>query len=361
MSLPPAGPVPASSRTNTASTTPPSPATSGGLAGRAARPFGLLLLGGAVVVLSACGNGREAGNSLETENAVASKILPVDSLLPAWNRPRERATVATLRLDRWNFPFEHSSRDGRDLSVETAAGMPVPFRLVDWDSSRAMGRLQVRLEGAVLQSGSSIRLRWGLERAPRTDSAGVWAAIPDSQRQVLTSALVGDFENAGTRTPLAIATSWYGVATESTSVLAPGVGPDTVGWAGSVLQTTFHADTTKYRYVVVGIDLKGPRSLRSMDSLVMRVRGTGRLSVAFDHLEPGASRKAWMHFQLRSAWRRLRIRPSDLLPPNPALGDNVGWDAVRDSVTHLTFLLGGGPDFQVDDIRFHGLDRDDFR
>lgn len=325
-------------------------------------PDTLLVLGAGALALAACGVDRGAGNSLETENSVATKILPVDSVLPAWNRPQERATVATLRLDRFNFPFEESRADGRDLAIETVSGMPIPFRLAAWDSSRASGRLQVRLDGATLAPGARIRLRWGLEPALRTDSAAVWTAISDSQRLALTSALVGDFENGSTRTGLQIGTSWYGVATESTTVATPEVGPDTVGWAGQVLQTTFRADTTRYRYVVVGIDLKGPRSLRNMDSLVLRVRGTGKVAVAFDHLvRGGTGRKAWIHFPLRQTWKRLRIRPSDLLPPNPALADNVGWDGVKDSVTHLTFLLGGGPDFQVDDIRFHGLDRDDFR
>ncbi len=322
----------------------------------------LVLLGAGVIALAACGIDRGAGNSLETENSVATKILPVDSVLPAWNRPQERSTVATLRFDRFNFPFEQSRRDGRDLALETYSGMPIPFRLVAWDSARASGRIQVRLEGATLAAGAKIRMRWGLEPVVRTDSAAVWTAISDSQRLALTSALVGDFENGSTRTPLQLGTSWYGVPSESTTVATPEVGPDTVGWAGQVLQTTFHADTTKFRYVVVGIDLKGPRSLQNMDSLVLRVRGTGKLSVSFDHLyRGGTGKKAWVHYQLRQNWRRLRIRPSDLLPPNVGVADNVGWEGVRDSVTHLTFLLGGGPDFQVDDVRFHGLDRDDFR
>lgn len=311
-------------------------------------------------ILPGCDD-RSAGNSLETENAVAARVISVDSILPSWNRPFDQATVAVLRLDRTNFPFDSTLGDGRDVVAETDSKRRIPFRIVTWDSARSQARLEVRIEGALLAKGSSFLLRWDGDSIVRSDSQAVWRAVPDSQHLVLNSALVSDFENGGTRSLLPIGTSWYSVASESTTISTPKVVQDTIGWAGKVMQVNFSADTTKYRYVVLGLDLKKPRSFRTLDSIVFRARGTGTITVALDRLGPGtANSKAWVHYPLRQPWRRYVVKPSTFLPPSPT-GDNIGFQGIKDSVTNLTFLLGGGPDLQIDDIRVHGLSRDDFR
>jgi hypothetical protein len=304
---------------------------------------------------------RSAGNSLETENAVAARVIAVDSVLPYWNRPFDQATVAVLRLDGSNFPFDSALGDGRDVVAETEAKRRIPFRIVTWDSAKALARLEVRIEGALLAKGSKFLLRWDGDTTPRSDSQSVWRAVPDSQALALNSTLISDFENGGTRSLLPIGTSWYSVAPESTTISSPKVVQDTIGWAGKVMQVSFSADTTKYRYVVLGLDLKKPRSFRTLDSIVFRARGTGTITVALDRLgSAGANSKAWVHFPLRQPWRRFVVKPSTFLARSP-VGDNIGFEAIKDSVTNLTFLLGGGPDLQIDDIRIHGLNRDDFR
>lgn len=319
------------------------------------------LLAAAVAVLLPGCDDRSAGNSLETENAVAARKISVDSILPAWNRPFDQSTVAVLRLDRNNFPFDSALGDGRDVVAESAEKRRIPFRIVTWDSSKAQARVEVRIEGALLAKGASFLLRWDGDSAPRSDSQAVWRAVPDSQVLALNSALVSDFEFGSIRTQLPVGTSFYSVASESTSISAPQIVPDTIGWAGKVLQVSFSADTAKYRFVVLGLDLKTPRSFRTMDSIVFRARGTGKISLALDHLQDGRTgKKAWVHYPLRQPWRRIVVKPSSFLAPSP-VGDNVGFDAIKDSVTNLTFLLGGGPDLQIDDIRIHGVNRDDFR
>lgn len=303
---------------------------------------------------------RSAGNSLETENAVAARVISVDSILPFWNRPYDQATVAVLRLDHTNFPFDSALGDGRDVVAESSEKRRIPFRIVTWDSAKAQARVEVRIEGALLAKGSKFLLRWDGDSIARTDSQAVWRAVPDSQILALNSALVSDFETGSIKTQLPVGTSWYSVASESTSISTPRVVQDTIGWAGKVMQVSFSADTTKYRFVVLGLDLKTPRSFRTMDSIVLRARGTGKFTVALDHLKFNRGDKAWAHFALRQSWRRIVVKPSSFLPPS-SVGDNVGFDSIKDSVTNLTFLLGGGPDLQIDDIRIHGLDRDDFR
>jgi hypothetical protein len=111
----------------------------------------------------------------------------------------------------------------------------------------------------------------------------------------------------------------------------------------------------------MGVDLGGHRSLRSLDSLVFWARGTGVVLPAFDNLDSGSGGKAWTRIVLDStAWTRVRIRPQDLDTADNVAG-NVGWLSVRDRVGYLTFLVAGGHDLYLDDIRLYGIDRDDLK
>jgi hypothetical protein len=93
---------------------------------------------------------------------------------------------------------------------------------------------------------------------------------------------------------------------------------------------------------------------------VFWARGTGTLSVAFEHLTGLVGPKAWAQIPLDTGWKRVRIRPTDLDSAD-GIGYNFGWSYVRDSVTDLTFILQDGSDFWLDDVRLHGIDRDDLR
>jgi len=318
----------------------------------------IVLLGSVFGAMAGCAD-RSAGNSLETENALA---IAIDTLVPARPLDSEHRSVGVLRLEGAAFPFERVRGDARDLAVHRADGSPVPFRVVFWDSAKALGRIELGLDSTLLRPGALAWLLWQQTPANRSDSLAVWQAIAPSQRLLLTSTLLSDFESGKVRSLLPESTSWYSVASESTTVSSPAVLSDSAtGGAGKVMHVTYQADSLKFRYVVVGLDLgPKPRVMRTLDSLVLRVRGSGKLSLAFDRLVPGHLGKAWLHVQLTPSWKRLVVRPGDLLPAGGS-GGNIGWAGVRDSVTNLTFLLAGGSDFYVDDIRLHGLNRTDFR
>lgn len=301
---------------------------------------------------------RAAGNSLETENALAIRL---DTLLPVPADPSERKSIGVLRLGPHNFAFDRSRGDGRDVDVRRIDGTPIPFRVVFWDSAAALARLELGLDSSLLEPGARAWLFWKQPVADRSDSIAVWRDIPDRQRQVLTSVLVNDFEFGSVRSLLPEASSWYAVANELTSISTPTVRADSLAWSGDVMHVRYEADSTRFRNVILGLSLGSrPRVLRSMDSIVFRVRGSGRFSLALDRLLPGSEGKAWLHIPLTTSWKRWVVRPKDFLLPG-GVGNNIGWMAVRDSVTNLTFLLTGGSDFYVDDIRFHGMDANDFR
>jgi len=297
-----------------------------------------------------------AGSSSETENVLTARIYGVDSLLQSWNHPRWIPTVATLRLDSASLPFPETRADGSDLRVERLDSVPLPFRIVFWDRVAAKGRIQVRLDPPLQREGSRIRLRWASKDSTRPDSAAVWRSIPDSQRLALTSTRVDDFERGTLRSQLPDSGMWYTLSGDSGEVTQPGIAAAGRGRSGNALHFGFMGEKG---WVYCGLPLAGgrTRNFRSLDSLVFWVRGPAKLAVGFDHHERG---KAWAHRMIDSNWTRIALAPSGFDSANGA-GGNIGWNAVRDSVTDLVFFVSQGSDLWLDDIRIHGVDRDDLR
>ena len=314
----------------------------------------------AVLFLWACGSDRVAGGSVETEN-VSARILPVDSFLPEWNRPDSGSTVATLRFDSANFDFSRTSSDGHDLRLERLDSALLPFEVVFWDKSARLGRLRVRLDHALLGGGAKIRMRCGLSNvATLSNPAATWAKIGDSLRQVIASVAVADFENGNDTTLLPTRPVWTRVASGSASIDSFGYVP-VGGNRGKVFFMSYR--TTGQQYVLIKTPLVAggvPRSLRALDSVVLWAKGSGALFVALEHSDADTSFKAWKKVTLDTAWTRLRIRPQDF-DTTYGIGGNRGWIKVRDSVTDIALIASAGTRFWVDDIRLHGIDRDDAR
>lgn len=317
------------------------------------------------VGIAGCGSDPVAGNSVETENTASARILPVDSILPTWNRPAG-GTVATLRFDRSDFDFAASFGDGRDLQFTRLGGAALPFFIDVWDSAAGRGRVLVRIDDSLLLADSSrIRMVWGVRQTSLSDAFATWVGLSDSTGLLANSALVDDFQDSNTTNSLPVANTWYASAYGSSSNVS-GISFDTAGLSrsGQALHVTYTAPTTTSttQYVVVATYLGSkPDCLRSLDSLVFWARGSGTLYVALEHLTNSAGPKAWMHFTLDStAWTRKSVRPSDFDAADGE-GNNYGWNVVRDSITTLTFLVKGGSNLWLDDIRLHGVNRDDLK
>lgn len=316
------------------------------------RFWGLLGLVALWLLPMGCGTDRVAGSSSETENML-SRAIPVDSLVSSWNHPVNGVTVATIRLDSSNFDFSKSTSKGLDVSVERANGGLLPFEIVLWDSAAARARLHVRLDSSLLAGSKHIVLRWGAVRMVRTDPVAVWKAVPDSQRQRVNSVLIDDFEHGTVASLLPNGNPWYVSMNDSTPLSVPSL---VAGRSGTVAHFSYVKP-----YSLMGLSLGGHRSLRSLDSMVLYARGTGVLLPAFDNLDSGTGGKAWKHVPLDSTtWKRIVIRPQDLDTADNLAG-NVGWLAVRDRVSYLTFLVAAGHDVYLDDIRLYGIDRDDLK
>ncbi len=307
-------------------------------------------------LFTGCGDLRNAGGTSETESEIFAREISVDSIVGSWNRPDSVATVGILRLDESNFDFARTTESGRDVSVERLDGLILPYRLVYWDRPARRGRIEVRLDPLLQTRGGRFMLRWGMPYSVRDDSAMVWKGISEPEKLAATSVLVDDFEHSGLQSLLSDVSTWKAYAADSATVTTFAIEDAGQGRAGKALHFGYSAPKG---YVLANVPLgPGPRSLRSLDSIVLWARGTGKVGVSFDRVPSG---KSWTFRKLDTAWTRICIRPQDLDTANN-LGGNVGWDAVRDQISLLTlFPSGGGSDLWVDDIRLHGVNRDDLR
>jgi hypothetical protein len=327
----------------------------------------------AALLLQSCLEGEVAGGtSTETENSVARSIA-VDSVVEPYQWFTGAPTVATLRFDAGNFDFSGSADSGQDLAVRSAdSTTPLPFEVVYWDRAARIGRLHVRLDGAQLHPGNRFLLFWKQPLARRSDSASVWHGIPDSQRLLLNSTLVDDFEGGSLlHSRLPDTSFWY----LGGSLSASGLGPAGAGRSGNALHLACNAGQCDTGRILLTATLlaSSPRSFRSMDSISLWARGTGRIWVTLEHLDSAqyalvqrgridslTPERTWTSRALDTAWKPISIRPSDFDSADGRSG-NLGWTAVRDSVNYLTFLIESGSEMWIDDVRFHGMVPADLR
>ena len=315
--------------------------------------------------------GQLAAPSLSVEDPATwqySRTLRLDSLISTWMRPVSDPTVITLFLDSSNFPFTQAMNDGRDLRFWDAQGNLLSFQRARWDANLRKAVIRIRVATTNLDSNTQITMLWGHPGAVDPGSAGLWNGINDSVKQELYSVLVDDFEHNTVQNALPLpipANYWYDRISDSGASVSPAPVADLLpalqlagdGRSGHAMHLVYTAVTSAH-WVLLGTALgPGARSLATLDSIVFWERGTGYFSVAFDNLA-GKGDKAWMHDTLDTTWTRKCIRPQDLVSATDTIGANVGWTAVKDSVTNLTFFAEGGKDLWIDDIRMYGINRD---
>jgi hypothetical protein len=304
-----------------------------------------------------------AGNSTETENNATARSIRVDSILPDWNRPRWTSTVATLRFDSSNFDFKYTDSSGKDLAVQLTDSIPLPFEVVYWDKAARRGRLHVRIDPVLEFPRCRFDFLWNRKLQVREDSVATWMGISDSQRLAINSVLVDDFESGSLRNLLPDSAAWKTYSSDTNGISSFGI-VSGAGRPGKVLHMSYDVGVNTPKWVLATTSLAAtPRCLRSIDSVVLWVKGAGTLnafSVALETIGPSGSWKAWRQMKIDTVWQRVRLRPQDFDTANASTG-SIGWNGVRDSVTNLTLLNGGKGDFWVDDIRIYGIGLDDLR
>jgi hypothetical protein len=325
-----------------------------------------LLASSVPLLVAGCLDDRTAGTSTETENAVAARSFSVDSVLPATCTSAFHPVVATLRLDSTDFEYSKSRLDGKDLEVVRTDGRSIPFEIVYWDPLAAKGRLHVRIDPSLRAPGARFSLRSGLPPAQRSSQAAVWQGIPPEFRLLWNTTLIDDFESGNlSNTPLPVASFWF----LGGFLPASGLANADSGRAGSSLHLACVVGQCSNKKGLLGATLlaASPRDFRSLDSLELWARGSGRLWIALEsldsiqmgrlqrgRLDSVQTRRAWTSFALTGPWQRFAVSPASFDVATGSEG-NVGWNAIRDSINYLTILLENGSDVWLDDIRLHGI------
>lgn len=308
-----------------------------------------------LAILSACSGERSAGGTAETENSVLARTFLVDSLLSDWNRPLHQPTVGTLRLDSLDLDFDRFDPSGWDVDLRRSDSTGIPFEIRQWDPALKRARLLVRIDTELSVPGSRIFLWRGLAPIDRSNPAKVWQNLSDSGRTALTSVLVDDFEDGSDRTLLPDSSTWFiGGGTGTGSVEAGGAR------SGRALRLVSTSNGSVAESIAAALLAKTPRSLRTIDSIVVWARVIGDARISLEYAAAGIQRVAWTALPRDSAWRRFRITPA-AFDTGSAASRRATWSQVRDSVTHLSFWMVGSGELWIDDPRIYGIDRDDLK
>ena len=274
--------------------------------------------------------------------------------------------VATLRLDSADFDYSKSRLDGKDLDVVRSDGQSIPFEIVYWDPLASKGRLHVRIDPSLRAPGTRFSLRSGLPAAPRSSETAVWEGIPPERRLLWNTTLIDDFESGDLlHTPLPVSSFWY----MGGYLPASGLAKADSNRIGSSLHLACVVGQCTNKKGLLGATLLAtePREFRSLDSLELWARGSGRLWIALEsldsiqlgrlqrgRLDSVQTRRTWTSFALTTRWQRFAVSPSTF-DSATGLEGNIGWNEIRDSINYLTILLENGSDVWLDDIRLYGI------
>ena len=318
-------------------------------------------LGVASLLLFACDDRLSAGNGTSTDNVVTARVLSVDSI--AWDLPSGDSGPYPLlvSLDSGNFDFSHSFSDGSDLRVQRLDSTALPFQIRDWDTAAKRASLWVRLDSFHRGEGQRIRLRAGKDSTTsRSNPAGTWAGVSDSDRLMVASVLLADFENGSSLVPLPCAcNNWYASPSSGATLIlpAPGTAFSTAiqaagdGRTGKALHLAFTAKSPEW--VLAGTNMGvGYHRFGGLDSITFWARGKGTMHISLENRrDTSGYMKAWAGFAMDTGWTRYAIKPSQFDAP----GATKGWVGVRDSITTFSVFGQDGSDLWIDDIRFNGL------
>lgn len=123
-----------------------------------------------------------------------------------------------------------------------------------------------------------------------------------------------------------------------------------------------------FGWTLMGRYLGDSIDMSALDSVVFWARATlnpdtsKRTYVSFsfdvnvDSTSSGESGKAWVHMDVDTVWTRYVVHFDSLEPVDDKhTGGNLGWYAVRKTITNISIFGGVGGEFWIDDIEFFGM------
>lgn len=295
-----------------------------------------------------------------------SSVLNTKDLIQNWMKPLPETAIVTLRLNSENFDFSQALKNGYDFRLINSDGNLQPFHRDYWSFQDQSARIQIRIN---TNRDSLLTMRWGRASAINVSTDTLWRGISDSLFLAWNSVLIDDFETPSNLNKLPEPPgpkTWYIVASEEANIISPVIGEF---FTTGILEADSGRDGNAFRlqyeatfpqWALAGTILSDePENFTGLDSIVFWARGSGQYSVSLENItEEDNDHKAWVHGTLTSDWQKFTVIPADFLPPDLP-SENVGWEAVRDSITNLNFFGNAGSELWIDDIRLFGINRDD--
>lgn len=245
-----------------------------------------------------------------------------------------------------NFEFE--SLPAGDFDV-------VAFIYSDSSFTNEFG-LEEHMERMMTFGRASAEIKSGKEDNVKLGDSSVFPEpeVPDTAK----SFMFEDFENG--------ADDWYVLHSEygSGEITTEKAGK---GRSGKAAHFVCQNDSM-FGWTLMGRYLGDSIDMSALDSVVFWARAafqedtTKRTFISFsfdvnvDSASAGESGKSWKHMDVDTSWTRyvVRVDSMETVDSNHT-GGNLGWYAVRKTITNISIFGGTGGEFWVDDIEFFGM------
>ncbi len=117
----------------------------------------------------------------------------------------------------------------------------------------------------------------------------------------------------------------------------------------------------QWDWALIGRELGGYVNMSDLDSIRfwVRVSTPSRISFSFDRfvnddsVTSSDNIKSWRHFEADTVWTQFTVIPAELDTAD-SNGGNVGWEAVKDSITKIGIFGAMDTEVWVDDIEVFG-------
>lgn len=169
--------------------------------------------------------------------------------------------------------------------------------------------------------------------------------IPEPVEDTLNYFLLDDFEEG--------IFAWY---RSSSRYATATITSEEAGLGRSGFAAHFsYSNDSLYNWTLMGHLFNEPKDFSTLDSIRFWARGDDLLSLSLDkYIDSLDHGKTWLKVKLQNEWKQYVIVPSDFSEAD-SIGGNVGFEAVKNSITNINFFGGTGSEFWIDDVEIFGV------
>ena len=365
----------------------------------------------------ACDSGRTAGSSMETENSIAVLVqladgtpaarldvivrpqsylsgateLGSDSLYQLHFTTDEQGRVVLSDVPLGSYVVEarndslkgfakisYASEEQDSLTVDVSkpsrvsgrVGLPqlvrgsatvsvqgldyqVPMDSTGYFEFESLPNGNVEIVAFVNEAGADSVTEYGRIEADVGTQSGEGALYLGDSAYVKKYFVFDDFENG--------AGAWEATASLNAEV-SFNIESAGLGREGKAAHFICKRDSAaQWDWALIGRELGGYVNMSNLDSIRfwVRVSTPSRISFSFDRfvnddsVTSSDNIKSWRHFEADTVWTQFTVIPAELDTAD-CNGGNVGWEAVKDSITKIGIFGAMDTEVWVDDIEVFG-------